>query len=199
METEFTVRMNELVSFERLFSILTDKKIEPPPALYKTILYELLRCMEIAEQRKSQNKPGMPSPMVIFSNGEAQNNSRQIIWFFRVVDPNMEHKDNFNFHGHNTSQLVYGGAIVLRLNVLYGDLPLPDMGSVDMITSKTECMVLTAYDKETGRLMHQCIQKTSDPEWEDFTSGEQIEKPDNITYDRPKLPEPLIGVISTHH
>lgn len=198
MGIEFTVRdIGAIASFEDMFKVLTDKEIEPPPDLTKAVLFELLKCMEVAQRYQESNPKSRPR--IQFSNGKADDISRQVIWYFSVTNPKLPLEDKYNYHGQNISQVIYSGAVVLTLNMPYGELPLPSVCNADMFTSEVQCQIFQAYDKATGRLLHQYVQRTSEPVWRDFTSNEVVAKPEQVTPVRPETLMPAIGTVSRHH
>ncbi len=80
------------------------KESEVVPGLFAAFTQELLTCIQEATKAKE--------PQIYFS--EMVTSEEQHIWTFWVNDMAKPLTPAYNWHGQNTSQWVYAGAVVLQ-------------------------------------------------------------------------------------
>jgi len=97
------------INIPHLYSLLKDLPEEEHPvgdelvSFWKYVAFELNQLLRYASQ--AQN------PDVVLTEGRKAGS--QFVWEFWVNDLALPREDHYNWHGHNTSQWLYAGAIVV--------------------------------------------------------------------------------------
>jgi hypothetical protein len=88
-----------------MLTIVPEKeRPENPAEFYQAVAEECLQLIDYASRAQQ--------PQIIFGDGGRAGS--QYIWEFFVNDLAQPVRDTINWHGQNTSQWLYAGAIVLQ-------------------------------------------------------------------------------------
>jgi len=91
-------------AYSLLQSIPEKERPEDPAEFYRAVAEECLQLIDYASHAQQ--------PQIIF--GDVRNAGSQYIWEFYVNDLAQPVRDSYNYHGQNTSQWLYAGAILLQ-------------------------------------------------------------------------------------